>query len=158
MDKLRRQAQARYAFDAFLEDSGKRRTPVRFHVLDVALTIEGRFSAPQLLEACNADRRMLVSRASVFNTLPLLVDAGVLRRVEFCGQTVYESAAAKPRALQVLVCNECGRVKHLQAPALQKWIEAQSFRDFTPQSAGAQLTLYGICSRCRRQRHSKTKE
>lgn len=150
MEKLRVKVKARYAFAAFLGEQGKRCTPERLLVLDVALSQSKPFTADGLFEACCADSQLMrVSRATVFNTLPLLVGSGLFRRNNDArGSVTYEPMrSSHPR--QLLVCATCGKVQRRTSPAMALWLESQTFRNFHPRIDSATLTLYGECSRCR---------
>lgn len=155
MEKLRTKARARYAFAAFLGQHGKRCTPERLLVLDTAMDQRRPFTAESLLQECRtASGSFNVCRATVFNTLPLLVQCGVVRRTEYGGDVSYEAvrSASSRQPRQILVCSMCGKVWKRNAPSLGAWVEAQSFRDFSGQPDTAVVTVYGECSRCRKLR------
>src|SRR5438876_1608404 len=58
-----------------------------------------------------------VSRATVYRTLSKLVDAGMLRRLEFGPRTFFEHDYGYPQH-EHLVCQQCGRVIEFQNPAI----------------------------------------
>lgn len=159
MDKVKQNARLRYSFATYLAANGLRCTPEREHTLDVILDMRGRFTALQLLDSCLAKDDMRVSRATVFNTLPLLEKAGILRRMAHDRKVSYEVIRQnlQLKARQHLVCSECGKVRRLQAPLLSVWIERQPYRDFAPQPESAVLYLYGLCSKCRRKNRNSEK-
>jgi len=76
-DKFR--ATQRNTFSLHLERSGKRLTPERVFILDTALGMKSHFTANDLRQAMEGGN-MRVSRATLFNTLPLMTECGVLRR------------------------------------------------------------------------------
>ncbi len=161
MDKEKHDARLRFAFASFLSANGLRFTPERNHILNVALSFRRAFSSVELCNACLADDSMRVSRATVFNSLPLLERAGLLRRIAFDRTVSYEVIRQKLqlRARQHLVCTECGKVRRLQAPMLSAWVGSQTYRDFFPAPESAVLTLQGLCGKCRRNKqknHKKT--
>ena len=90
MDKEKHDARLRFAFASFLSANALRFTPERSHILNVALSFRRAFSALELLEACQDDDSMRVSRATVFNSLPLLERAGIIRRIAFDRTVSYE--------------------------------------------------------------------
>lgn len=160
MDKVKQNARLRFSFASFLEANGLRCTPEREFTLDVILGLRGRFTATQLLDACNGADGMRVSRATVFNTLPLLEKAGIIRRMAHDRSVAYEVVrqSLQLKARQHLVCSECGKVRHLQAPLLSAWVEHQAYRDFTPRPESAVLYVYGLCDKCRRKSRSITEK
>lgn len=144
----------RQQFSAHLERQRKRRTPERYFILDTVLEMKGRFTADDLLQrVAGADAGLRVSRATLFNTLPLLVDSGVVRRSTTHRHVDYEvvSSAAKAEPRQNLVCTICGRVHRSKASSLRQWVGAQSYRDFAP-AGSIEIFVYGECGRCRRNR------
>lgn len=157
MDKVKQNARLRYSFATFLAANGLRCTPERDHVLKIALGFRGRFGASELVEACRTSDSMRVSRATVFNSLPLMEKAGIMRRVVVDREISYEviRQGMQLKARQNLVCTECGRIRRLQAPLLAAWVENQGYRDFFPQPDSALLTVHGLCGKCRRKTRIK---
>jgi len=92
-----------------LQANGQRLTTPRREILRAALRLEGAFTAEELLvEARKADR--LISLATVYRTLPILVKGGVLRQAELPGdKQYYENGQAGKTRIQ-LVCSDCGEV------------------------------------------------
>lgn len=157
MDKLQAKARARYAFAEFLGGIGKRCTPERLLVLDLALEQRKPFRADELLELCRESAGINICRATLFNTLPLLVQCGLLRRNAHDREVSYEAVRSRNqmRARQHLICNTCGKVHRLDAPELAAWVAEQHFRGFTGLPGSAVVYVYGECARCRR-KHSTT--
>ncbi len=152
-DKFR--TNLRRQFSDHLERQGKRRTPERFFILEVALEMKGRFSADDLLRR-TAEGSLRVSRATLFNTIPLLIDSGVLRRSSNHRKIDYEvvSSAAKAEPRQNLVCSVCGSVHRRKASSLRDWVATQSYGDFAP-AGSIEIFVYGECGRCRRARRKQ---
>lgn len=157
MDKKKQNARLRYTFATYLAANGLRCTPEREQTLGNVLDFSGRFSAGELLDACNESDGLRVSRATVFNTLPLLEKAGIVRRMAHDRKVTYEviRQGMQLKARQHLVCSDCGKVQRLQAPLLSAWVEHQSYRDFAPQPDSAVLYVYGLCNKCRRKNRTK---
>lgn len=146
----------RHTFATRLAEKHMRLTPERLHILETAIGIKGTFTASKL-ESLIMEGPLRMSRATLFNTLPLIADAGVIRRVSTGGYEVVTTAVMEPRLL--LVCTECGRVHRRKLPELKAWVESQSYRDFAPSEGHMELVVHGVCGRCRRaQRIRKTKK
>lgn len=153
MEKLQSKVRARYAFAAYLGQQGMRCTPERLLVLDAAMDSRKPFTAESLLADCSGRAGQLtVCRATVFNTLPLLVRAGVVRQMPLPGGITYEavrsSSAQQPKVM--LVCSSCGKVSRHKSRPLGLWVGSQTFRDFAPREDSAVLYVYGECLRCRK--------
>lgn len=152
MDRIKQNAKLRLTFADYLTASGLRNTPSRMWVLDKVLAQPGRFAMHQMLLECERPGATRVSRATVFNTMPLLEKAGIVRRMAHDREVTYEvlRQGVQMKARQQLVCRQCGKTQRLQAPKLAAWLSQLPFRDFTPDPDSAMLYLQGLCSKCRR--------
>jgi Fur family peroxide stress response transcriptional regulator len=125
-----------------LEESGLRCTPQRFAVM-AFLAGENRHStAAEIFEAVNrVDPRC--SRATTYNNLRDLVQAGLVREVAVEGRGARVDAIHTPH--HHFVCDHCGNVEDLE------WFEV-------PQPSGAslgtrvvrgcELIFRGLCTQC----------
>jgi Fur family ferric uptake transcriptional regulator len=94
-----------------------------------------------------------VSRATVYRTLNKLVDAGMLRRLEFGPRTFFEHDYGYPQH-EHLVCEKCGRIIEFQSPAIDSQLrEVCAQHQFQP--TGHTLVVRGTCSECNRARAVK---
>jgi Fur family ferric uptake transcriptional regulator len=90
-----------------------------------------------------------ISKATVYNTLDLLKECGLVSKYRFAENTSrYEKAFGRPQHHH-LICLECGDIiefmnGHLDT--LQE--EVCSEKDFTQQSST--LQIFGTCSKCRK--------
>ena len=74
--------QAKEILSEFLKRGKNRITPERFDVLDAALEYEGHFGADDLYILMK-NQNSHVSRATVYNTLELLVQCDLIRKRNF---------------------------------------------------------------------------
>jgi len=89
---------AKESFARFLTERGMRKTTERFTILEHICRIRGHFDVEMLLRQLD-EAHFHVSRASIYNTLELLMDARIVVRHQFSSQLVqYElqAAAATP--------------------------------------------------------------
>jgi Fur family transcriptional regulator, ferric uptake regulator len=133
----------------YLKSNGKlRSTPERFAVLDTILQIQGHFDADDLYYRM-ITKGVKISKATVYNTLDLLQECGLVSKYRFAENTSrYEKAFGRPQHHH-LICLECGDIiefvnDHLDT--LQD--EVCSEKGFTPQSST--LQIFGKCSKCRK--------
>jgi Fur family ferric uptake transcriptional regulator len=88
-----------------------------------------------------------VSRATVYNTLELLQDCGLISKYRFGeSHSKYEKAFGRPHH-DHLICLECGDIIEFVSDKLGK-IQAEVCRtnDFKPQSST--LQIFGTCKKC----------
>src|SRR5690349_15838659 len=93
-----------------------------------------------------AEQMPSLSAATVYETLDLLAELGLIRRVNTPrGASTYDSRIADHHHV---VCRECGLIEDLDAPVDAGAAEnAARAAGFAPDFA--QLTVSGLCSACR---------
>lgn len=138
-------------FAEFLQSRGMRNTRQRQVLLDHVFTQHDHFDADQLIEKLpkrGADD--YVSRPTVYRTLAEFVDAGLLRKFEVDGRSVYEFDYGYPEH-DHLHCTECEELIEFQAEHLDGIIaevaEKNGFR-----VKQHKLIVSGICQKCFRQK------
>ena len=96
--------------EAHYRRRGMRRTPQRELIVAAAFSADEHFTADDLWERARA-RDPSTSRATVYRTITMLVEAGVLREVDLGqGLACYDpNFVGKPHHNH-LVCVDCGRV------------------------------------------------
>ncbi|MEO8206084.1 MAG: transcriptional repressor [Chthoniobacterales bacterium] len=87
-----------------------RRTPQRDAIIEAAFTTREHYSAEELLEmARKVDRS--VSRATVYRTLPLLVESGLLRELDLGRDfKVYDPNFVDHPTHNHLICVDCNKI------------------------------------------------
>lgn len=133
-------------FDRFLDEKKMRKTPERFAILKRILTFQSHFTIETLMQSMEEDS-FHVSRATLYNTIQLLVEAQLVRRHVFEGlQVQYEKAGATPHSH--LICTSCGKVKEVRDANFISYMNARKFTAFTTDFYS--LYVYGTCSTCAR--------
>jgi Fur family ferric uptake transcriptional regulator len=126
-----------------LARSGYRRTEPRRAILHAITSHEGPFTAEALAEEL---RTSGVGRATVFRTIDVLADLGMLHRLHTAGCHGY--TVCPPGHHHHLTCTACGRVESIEGCGLDEQL------DLLAQHAGFaieehHLELSGRCSDCR---------
>ncbi|TMB51044.1 MAG: transcriptional repressor [Chloroflexi bacterium] len=130
-----------------LGDAGKRLTVARRAVAEAIAEQAGHFTAEDVL-AVSRRRRRAVARATVFRSLDLLVDLGLVERVDLpSGDHAY--VACEPDAHHHhVVCSACGRSVEVGELGLRPILERIEFSTgFAIDSH--RLELFGLCPECR---------
>ena len=110
------------------------------------------FDTTELLDDLKAANRT-ISRATVYRTLKLLVDAGLLRRIEVGTRTVFDHDYGYPEH-DHLVCTECGTMIEFQNAKLDDVLQ-QAAGEHQFQAVGRSLVIRGICGQCNNARAAR---
>ena len=131
-------------FRVFLKARNLRQTPERFAILDEVYHTEGHFDADELyLRLKNSNVR--VSRATIYNTLDLLVACNLVGRHQFGhNQAKFEKAYSYWQH-DHLICLECGKILEFCDPRIQS-IQDTIAEIFNFNVKRHSLQLFGYCS------------
>jgi Fur family ferric uptake transcriptional regulator len=136
----------RERFIRYLRQRGLRLTRERTALFDEIFTQHGHLDADELLRSMKA-HGVKTSRATVYRSLELLVECGVVRKHQLgSSRHVYEHVHVGQRH-DHLFCRECGRVVEFVSPgieALQN--EICRAHGFEPRIHSLQIT--GLCRDC----------
>jgi Fur family ferric uptake transcriptional regulator len=139
----------------FLENRRMRKTPERFAILDKIYSSSAHVDVVSLRQTMRADG-FQVSRATIYNTLDLLIEAGLVRRIILGdGVTRYERVV-QANNHHHLICTRCGKVKEMKAVELVGELLSHKPRSFEPMYYT--LYIYGLCSRCAKAEKTAAKE
>jgi Fur family ferric uptake transcriptional regulator len=96
--------------DAFIQLKGLRRTGQREKIVKEAFSKDEHFTAEELFDRVRKTSTD-ISRATVYRTLGLLVEADLLREIDLGeNQTTYDPNFLNKPSHNHLVCIDCGRV------------------------------------------------
>src|SRR5215212_1733652 len=100
----------RQQLETFLAGKGLRRTKQRDMIIEAAFSTKEHFNADDLHEMARRIDRT-ISRATVYRTLLLLVECGLLREVDLGrDQTYYDPNYLDKPSHNHLICADCDRV------------------------------------------------
>ena len=153
MSGIKQSSTASELFSDYLQRNNKRRTGERFAILEHVGRIAGHFTAESLFKTM-CDDGYHVSQGTVYSTLELLVECGLVIRHRFSGNAnLYERAIGNTPTHHHLICTVCGKIKEIKDTDINAIIASKRFPAFTQTSFA--LNIYGICNACAR-RHRRT--
>lgn len=128
-----------------LQRRGFKATGPRRAVVEVAIRHPGRFTARDILAEL---RPRGVGRATVFRTLDLLVDLGVLNRIH-SEDRCHAYTVCMEEHHHHLVCNQCGQIQEVTVPTIERDVNAVA-REAGFRVQGHYLEVFGLCLDCQR--------
>ena len=130
-------------FTVYLEKNNQRKTPERFSILDEIYGRDDHFDAEELYVEMKT-HAYNVSRATVYNTLELLVNSGLVMKHQFGKNHAQYERAYGYRQHDHMICSKCGEVIEFCDPRIQQ-IKDTIGNLFEFEISDHSLTLYGTC-------------
>jgi len=129
---------------AALRDRGMRVTSQRVIVHRTLQELDRHITADELLDVVS-ERLPSVSLPTIYATLELLEDLGMVRRVQRSGTTLFDPRSDPHHHL---VCTACGSIEDLDAEVETTPLErAATTHGFAPERIEA--VVHGRCANCR---------
>lgn len=134
-------------FRQFIKKRGLKYTPEREEILREILSLKDHFDVDSLYLRLKG-KNSKVSKASIYRTIPLLVEGGYIQEVyKKGGQSYYEVTLNKMPHLH-FICVKCGAVQEAIDERLNNLIEeleqSSKYRFLT-----YHLEIFGVCPTCR---------
>ncbi|MCB5224720.1 MAG: Fur family transcriptional regulator [Candidatus Cloacimonadaceae bacterium] len=134
-------------FQEFLSRKGLKLTRPRQEILDAAFGLHEHFDAQRLHQALK-NSKSNISLATVYRTLPLLEEAGLIQHsLRASSRDMYEHIYGHPLHTH-WICDGCGKVQETPLHNLQEQLlkEAEGL-NFSLEDVNIQVR--GICWKCR---------
>jgi Fur family transcriptional regulator, ferric uptake regulator len=146
---------ARQRFLEFLAHKNLRLTGQRRAIIETVFSTQEHFTAEQLLE-WSRRRDKSVSRATVYRTLPLLTESGLVREMDFGKERKFydPNYAERPRHNHI-ICQDCGKIVEFESEKIEQLENEISGRlGFSVRAHRLQITAsceefrrWGACSK-----------
>lgn len=131
-------------FTRYLTEQKMRKTPERYAILEEIYSRDDHFDAEALYIHMKTNNYR-VSRATVYNTLELLVNCELVKKHQFGTNLAKYEKSFGYRQHDHLICNDCGKVVEFCDPRVQQ-IKNMMGELLKFEVTSHSLNLYGNCA------------
>lgn len=136
----------RNIFTRYLFDHNLRRTPERYAILDEIYCHQGHFDIEKLYSYMK-EKHYRVSRATLYNTIELLLDSKLVIKHQFGKNQAQFERAMGVTPHEHLICLTCGEVIEVENKATEKLIESVA-KPNNFEVSHHTLYIFGRCKKC----------
>lgn len=131
----------------FLKTHDFKLTNQRLKIIETIFATEEHFTADDLYDLLRS-RGENVSKATVYRTLSLLCEGGIIESQDFGRGPLHYEAKLGARHHDHLICTHCAKVVEFRVPELEELQEkVAKARGYTIESRS--LRIFGVCKSCR---------
>jgi len=148
-DSSRRLAQPTSLFQKYLATQKLKLTSERTRILEEVLTSTEHFGADDLHMRC-VDKRIPVSRATIYRTLEHLVKSGLVRRVYLDQRRAFFEHVFGRRHHEHMICLSCSKVIEFSDDPLERR-QDKVCQDLGFKPLRHSLRIVGLCASCQQE-------
>lgn len=133
-------------FEDYLNSKGLRFTRERREILDEVMRTHSHFEVEDIFAGLRK-KNANISRASIYRTLPLLLDSGIVHKT-LCEvmRARYEHVLGHEHH-DHMVCVKCGKVIEFKKDGIEK-LQEEAAKEHRFKMIGHRLVISGLCKDC----------
>ena len=132
-----------------------RKTPERYAILKLIYSDHRHFDMDSLYKAMT-DKNFRVSRATLYNTMQLLIECNLVVKHQFGQNLSFYERAFNNDFHHHLICTNCNTIKEYKNAEFRSIIQNKKIKSFTPSHYS--LYVFGTCNTCVRRLKIKNKQ
>lgn len=133
-------------FKEFLLTKGLKSTKGRHEIIEEVLAMEGHFNPDELFVRLK-NNGSKISRASVYRTIPLLIESGLIEEVERIDKHAHYEIVSDKSHHDHMICIKCGKVIEFFSPTLET-LQDELCNKEQFKKVRHNLEILGYCETC----------
>jgi Fur family ferric uptake transcriptional regulator len=142
-------------FTDYLTENKCRKTPERYAILNLIYSDHRHFDMDSLYKAMTT-QNFRVSRATLYNTMQILVECNLVLKHQFGQNLSFYERAYNNEFHHHLICTSCHTIKEYKNAELKSMIQSSKIKNFTPSHYS--LCIFGTCGLCARRLKAKNRQ
>jgi Fur family ferric uptake transcriptional regulator len=140
------------SFNAYLTEKKMRKTEERYAILDGVCSFPKPFDIGSLHQKLQ-DSKFTVSKSTLYNTMELLIDAGIIIRHQVSAASVLYELRIMAETHIHFICTQCGCMRETKNTLVKNSLNV-SKTNFSMEFF--LVYVYGQCGRCKNKAQKKT--
>ncbi len=143
-------------FTDFITKNNLRKTPERFEILFEIYKLDEHFTIEELFFYMKS-KNYRVSKATLYNTVELLLECGLIKKHQFNQKTFFYEKALKSSQHDHLICQNCGKIIEFCDPRIHE-IKTDIAELYNFKIETHEIYFYGLCEDCEKKTDDKTEK
>jgi len=139
-------AKEKRIFKEYLAKKGLKLTSERERILEEVFSRHDHFDTETLFQVFH-ERGEDISRATIYRTMPLLVESGLVQEAMRCGERVQYEHIYGHKSHGHLVCVKCGKIMEFESNELEK-IKERVCKEHGFKPIEFRFGIKGYCRNC----------